>query len=208
MKTAWLLFKTLLLLFVKIVCVLLGFIIVAVALPFRKESKIKYPMTQYAGEWWHVGLPEWAWIWSNDRDGLLGDRRGWWKTHTPLGQHYTSFFSMYWWAAIRNPANNLRYTSLMGCNVEDCDYVLHGDKIVEDDVGLGGKQLVIATDRNTGKQYAGLYVVYEYPFWKKHALIIQLGFKIKPSSFEDIELGHPANIKGFTWEINPFKNIE
>lgn len=198
-----------LLLAVRIPAILVGPLVVAIALPFRVESPTRYKFTQFDGMWWHVGLPRWAWLWSNDRDGLLGDKRGWWSANTPFYVSYTHPFCMWWWAAIRNPANNQRHTKLLSCDVSECNYVVYGDRVVEDDRYLGGKQAVVATNRKTGRKYLGIYIVHEYK-WKRlrgRAFVFQFGFKIKPSSWEDVAKDSSRK-KGFTLEITFFKNLD
>lgn len=188
--------------------IILGFFIVPVALLFRKtDESTKTPFTQYEGNWVFVTLPDWAWCWSNDRDGAIGDKRGWWNENAPFGLGAYHFFSMYWWLAFRNPANNLRFTKLFGCPVVDCTFVYDGDKYVKDKYGMDGKRFIIATHKETDRKYYGFYMVKTYN--EKRALVIQLGFKCQPSNWEEDYSEDPTKgWKGFTFEVNPYKDIE
>lgn len=54
--------------------------------------------TNYNKTKWISKFPSWAWLWSNDEDGV-----------TPPG--YTSRWGTFVWTALRNPVNNLRFVS-------------------------------------------------------------------------------------------------
>src|SRR5690554_1981626 len=61
------------LLFFRLLGIISGLVIVAIAIPFRKEGVSLSDGRKI------VNLPKWAWLWGNDFDGLLGDKRGWWE---------------------------------------------------------------------------------------------------------------------------------
>jgi len=54
--------------------ILSGLVMVALAIPFR------VPAVSLSDGRAIVNLPRWAWLWGNDFDGLLGDKRGWWSS--------------------------------------------------------------------------------------------------------------------------------
>jgi hypothetical protein len=94
-----------------IVLDLLGLFVVAIAIPFRVNGVSGSDGRAI------VNLPRWAWLWGNDYDGLQGDNCGWWAANTPFGWPVDSFLAMWWWAAIRNPSNNMRFVSLWNAPV-------------------------------------------------------------------------------------------
>lgn len=85
----------------------LGVVVVPVALLFRTERPVSDPARQAYPSRKEVHLPRWAWIWDNDAEGMMS-----WMDEWPEmcwnGKPY-SFLSMFQWAAIRNPANNMRF---------------------------------------------------------------------------------------------------
>ncbi|WP_106805738.1 hypothetical protein [Pseudomonas sp. S5D5] len=89
----------------RVTLILLGFLVVPLALPFMTIENPPIAFTQAPGYWGLGRLPAWAWLWSNDRDGALGDKRGWWHMNTPFDLGAYHWFSQFWWLAIRNPAN-------------------------------------------------------------------------------------------------------
>lgn len=197
--------QVLVLLPLRVAFILLGFLVVPVALLFRQyhgDSAVAF--TQYAGTWRLVTLPRWAWPWSNDRDGAIGDKRGWWHASTPFGLGADHYLSMLIWLAFRNPANNLRFTRLFGCPVLSTSATWWGNEVVEDDPGKGGVRFLMAT---TGLwPFYGLYWVRQWS--ETRALVVQIGFKGEPEDWvEDYTGDEQRQWKGFTCEINPAKNI-
>ncbi|TBV12744.1 DUF7338 family protein [Stutzerimonas kirkiae] len=191
----------------RILLIVAGLVIAPLALPFRRmDESTRQPFTTTAGDWLLVTLPGWAWLWSNDRDGAVGDQRGWWHMNAPFGLGAYHWLSMFWWLAIRNPANNARFTRLMGCPVTECTFEYWGDEVVKDKPGQGGVRFMIATHRETGRKYYGLYFV---KAWNdKRALVVQVGFKGEPSDWsEDYSGDASRQWKGLTFEVNPWKNI-
>lgn len=190
----------------RVVMILLGLVVVPLALPWRRRQRCtRRPFTQAEGSWELVTLPRWAWLWSNDRDGALGDKRGWWHKNAPLGLGADHWFSMFWWLAIRNPANNMRFTRLFGCPVTQTRCVYWGQREVEDDPGRGGWRFTWA--RGGGWSWFGFYWVREWSATR--ALVVQLGFKGEPEDWdEDYADDLSRQWKGFTFEINPVKNID
>lgn len=192
----------------------LGLIVVALAIPLRVPGKSlsdQRPITN---------LPRWLHIWGNDYDGLLGDKRMWWRDNcdaqvwfgirpllrrllaklgTDLPQlDVNSYLAMWWWAAVRNPTNNMRLYSLWQAPVRGSTITYKGDAVVEDNPGKGGWQFV--TTENDGKRWYGFYLVHQWN--KDHALVIRLGFKVEPQ-----HQGQDVEPKGMTTKINFYKSI-
>lgn len=190
----------------RVTLILLGLVVVPLALPFLTIENPPIAFTQAPGYWGLGRLPAWAWLWSNDRDGALGDKRGWWHMNAPFGLGAYHWFSQFWWLAIRNPANNMRFSPWFSCPVADCDYRYWGSEVVKDRPGQGGRRLILATHRVTGRRYYGFYGVWQWSATR--ALVIQLGFKPEPSDWQDDYSVDPtAQWKGLTFEVNPWKGI-
>jgi len=190
----------------RVFLILLGFLVVPAALPFLSIEGPPIAFTQAPGFWSLRRLPFWAWLWSNDRDGALGDKRGWWHLNAPFGLGAYHWFSQLWWLAIRNPANNMRFHPWFSCPLTECDFRYWGDKSVEDRPGQGGRRLLLATHKVTGRRYYGFYGVWQWSATR--ALVIQLGFKPEPSDWdEDYSSDPTAQWKGLTFEVNPWKSI-
>lgn len=189
----------------RVAFILLGFVVVPLALPFRQyHADTLEPFSQATGNWQLVTLPRWAWPWSNDRDGALGDHRGWWHENAPFGLGSDHWLSMLIWLAYRNPANNLRFTRLFGCPVLSTVCAWWGSEEVEDDPGKGGVRFLMAASGLL--PFYGLYWVHQWSGTR--ALVVQLGFKGEPSDWaEDYTGDEQRQWKGFTFEVNPFKNI-
>lgn len=189
----------------RVAFILAGFVVVPVALLFRKHhAGTATPFTQSPGNWQLVTLPRWAWPWSNDRDGAIGDKRGWWHVHAPFGLGAYHYLSMLVWLALRNPANNLRFTRLFGCPVLSTSARWWGREEVEDDPGKGGLRFLMASSGLW--PFYGLYWVHEWG--NGRALVVQIGFKGEPSDWvEDYTGDRQRQWKGFTCEINPIKRI-
>lgn len=77
--------------------ILVGLVVVFVALFFtKKEGAVN------ANGWQMERLPSWAWLWSNDYDGVQGEKHGDYQRH----YGFNTFWSKYNWTAVRNPVNN------------------------------------------------------------------------------------------------------
>lgn len=201
---------------IRLVLLLMGLVIVAVGIPFRVHGvsvKSGRDITN---------LPRWLWLWGNDADGLWGDRRLWWHDNAdryvllgilpllrkvfpslPIIQSH-HYLAMYWWAAIRNPVNNLRYVSWFNCVPKDCDIrLLAGDEYqVDDKYGFGGIQFTIARLLSSSwfpVTYYGFYWVHEWNHTR--GFVIRLGHKIEP---RHVGTEEP---KGMVFKINPYKAL-
>ena len=65
-------------------------------------------------------FPGWAWLWSNSEDGVDGLRGGdpaqaWWAERT---QGWLDAKRIFVWAALRNPADNLRFVPALNPKLE------------------------------------------------------------------------------------------
>lgn len=179
----------------RIVLIVCGFVVVAIGIPFRVEGVSGSDGRRI------VNLPKWLWLFGNDYDGLLGDKRGWWEENTPFGVKVDSFLAMWWWAAVRNPVNNMRFMDRYSAPVSGDEVTIdwRGDEIVEDKIGMGGIRL--CWSQVGKKKWYGFYMVKEYG--NGRAFVCRFGFKVKPS--------HAGLIgeerKGMTFKVNPWKDI-
>jgi len=142
------------LLVVRGVLILVGLPAVALAIPF---SVIGHSVSDGR---LIENLPRWAWLFGNDYDGLQGDKRGWWDDNCdaavlfgllPLLRRLgvpldpltkTDWLARWWWAAVRNPVNNLRLVAGFNCPVSECVIRFLGGSVVEDKPGYSGWQFV------------------------------------------------------------------
>lgn len=170
---------------------LIGLVVVAIAIPFRVDGISLSDGRKISN------LPKCVWLFGNDYDGLLGDKRMWWAANTPWGLPADHFISMYTWAALRNPVNNMRLTDMFSCPVEGSTITYKGQAHVRDKVGGEGWQFV--TTENNGKKWFGFYLVH---LWSdKRAFVIRLGYKTEPSDAGSTER------QGMTTKVNLFKQI-
>lgn len=172
--------------------VLSGLVMVPLAIPFHQKG---FSVSDGRSI---VNLPKWAYVWGNDFDGLLGDKRGWWAANTPFHLPVDHFFSMFMWAAVRNPANNMRMLKMFQAPITNSTITYKGDYDVQDDPGEGGWQFV--KTENAGKSWYGLYIVKSYN--STHAFVLRLGFKITPSHQGTADLP-----KGFVTKISFYKEL-
>lgn len=195
----------------QLVGILLGFILVPIGLAFRKkdESTAK-PFTQYNTnrQWVYEDLPNWLKPWQNIEDGLRGDHRGWWDLNSK-GSDSSTLFNMFWWSGVRNPFNYFK-RFMIGCDVRQYAITkLAGQEYVRDDFNSTGWQCLKAKPMHKSGRWLPRYSF--YGVWRygqsNRALVIQLGNKIKLSHNSDIETDEYDYYKGFTFEINPFKDI-
>lgn len=191
---------------------LVGLLVVAVALPFRKQHlETAKPFTdpkQITGTWMLVTLPSWAKPWDNVFDGAWGDKRGWWNTYCldTYDRPCSAFYSMWQWLAIRNPAN---YWSrvICGVDVSRCIFtLLAGQEVVDED--HPGWHFIVATD-DKGREFHSLEFVLPWFFDKSHAVYGRFGWKIKMShAGTPIDAREQDRIKGHVYRVSPFKSIK
>lgn len=200
------------LLVVRVVLILVGLPVVALAMPF---SVIDHSVSDGR---LIENLPRWAWLFGNDYDGLQGDKRGWWGANCdasvlfgllPLLRRLgvpldpltkTDWLARWWWAAVRNPVNNLRLVPGFNCPVSECVIRFLGAPVVEDKPGYSGWQFVAARHAGGRSRWYGFYLVHQWN--TSRAFVLRLGYKIKPEHEGSDEPG-----KGMTYKINPFKAI-
>jgi hypothetical protein len=172
---------------------LMGLVMVAIALPFRVEGISVSDGRKI------INLPRWAWLWGNDFDGVTGDKRGWWANNTPFGWDVNGFAAMYWWTAIRNPANNMRRVPLWSAPIIGSTITYKGNYYVADKLGGDGWQFVKLVDK-TDRSYYGFYFTKQYS--KTRMFVVRVGFKISPT-----HQGTQEQPKGMTTRINPWRKI-
>ena len=199
------LFKSLAVFLLGIPVTLLGLPVVALALPFRTADLTTLkPFTQYRGDWCLVRLPRWALWWDNAYDGALGDKRGWWDNYTG---DCRSFSAMWDWLAIRNPANYWS-RNIAGVDVSDCviEKLAGMDEVIEEP-GLGGWQFLVATS-SSGARYHRLFVVLPWWFDATHAVLIDVGWKVKLSHNGTSAEARPQDrFKGSVFTLSPWKEL-
>lgn len=197
----------------RLVLIVLGLPVVALAVPFPVAGVSLSDGRPI------VNLRRWAWLFGNDFDGLDGDKRNWWADNCdalvlfgllpllrrlglPIGSlPVTSWLARWWWAALRNPVNNMRLLPVFSCPVGECLIEHLGAALVEDKPGQAGWQFVSARRAGGLARWYGLYCVWQLT--GERAFVLRLGFKIKP---EHAQLaGEPA--KGMTFKLNPWKSI-
>lgn len=188
-------YYTLVLFPARVVLVLLGFVMVALALPFAEKD--------YSAEDARVilNLPRWAYVWGNDFDGALGDKKGLWAADTPFGVSVDSFLAKYWWLAVRNPANNMRRLKWFNAPVSGIPFVYWGQELVADKVGLTGWQLVRFNYSDGTWPRVGWYWVKAYGSNGK-CLVMRFGYKVEPRYSKMTE-----EPKGIAFTITPAKTI-
>lgn len=192
---------------IELPAIILGLFLVPIGLLFLKPEGKSVPYTKYPemGSWKLIRLPKWLYPWDNSIDGVLGDRRGWWANET---KDWNPYVAMWWWMAVRNPANQLK-RFILTCDVSRCLVsVYKGQEFVDDEIGYTGFQILQA-ERDDGKKYYQLY--YVRPWGNStRGLVIQMGFKFKLKHNDyDFENDYPhyKRFKGFTFEIAPYKDI-
>lgn len=164
------------------------FIGVAFFLEEAKDSARAFTQFSVYKQWKMRNLGGLLWIFGNDRDGAMGDTRGWWDVNTPFSSA-DSFWSMYWWLAIRNPAINFtRFTKLMAINtaISTVEVLAGAHYDIDDDVL--GWQLLKANDGTLN------YYKFEWTF--------RLGTKVY-----HVLLGHKFDVRHFDtdWTTDPQK---
>lgn len=206
--------QNIILLIINIVTVLAGLFLVPIGLFFLVDGESvsdKRPIRN---------MPKWLWIWGNDADGANGDRRLWWDKKCDelafwgifphlrsLGYNVPTLnsnnpFAQYWWLAVRNPSNNLRFIPFISCPLEKCVITYFGDFKVKDKLGFEGWQLVLATHKESMFIWMGLYIVIKYKN-SNNGLRMRLGFKVEP---DDNYYSEPKSV-GFAISILPNKDL-
>lgn len=174
------------------VMIILGLVMVPLGLLFRRQDVSSLtPFIEHPGNWSMVNLIGIFKPWSNHRDGMVGDKRGDWNAL--CGDAYR-FKNMFWWAAIRNPANYFSRRTL-GIN-------LIFNKVI---FLKGDNKDLSEWDRGWQFMKCGPYYKFEARWRLKSINIhILMGHKIRPS-----HIGRQAaswlpgkSWKGCTFKIN------
>lgn len=190
---------------VQLVGIVLGIFLMPIFLLFVDDSKKELTYkTDGVNEWWLRTLPKLALFWNNKIDGTLGDEDFRYASRDiPFGLKNTSLLGQYWWMAIRNPFNYFK-RFILACDVrKNVVEKIAGQDYVRDDLMSTGWQFL-----KCGKFYT-FYGVWKWKWSDTHAVVVQLGnkfdlqdnFKVYPS-----DQGYKY-FKGFTFEINPYKDI-
>ena len=190
--------------------VLIGPVVVAVGLMFRKtDPSTEKHFTTFNTDrvWVYEDLPNWLKWYQNIEDGLRGDHRGWWDANS-FGKDSSKLFNMFWWSAIRNPANYFK-RFVIGCDIRQYSFVkLAGKDHVRDDFASTGFQIIKAVPKTEKVKVPRFMLYYVKRYGNSNrALVIQLGNKIKLEHNTAVEQDEYDYFKGFTFEVNPFKDI-
>lgn len=183
----------------------MGIFLVPIFLLFADDSKKDSTYkSDGVNEWWLRTLPKPALFWDNKIDGTLGDDDFRYASRDiPFGLKNTSFLGQYWWMAFRNPFNYFK-RFLLACDVrKNTIEKISGQDYVRDDLDSTGWQFL-----KCGKFYT-FYGVWKWKGSATRAVVIQLGNKF---DLEDNLKTYPSEseykyFKGFTFEINLFKDI-
>lgn len=191
--------------FVQTLGIVAGFVIIPIGLLFKKEDKSITEKFKYGhGYWYPVHLPKILEPWDNLEDGFRGDRQGrYWNRDSNIK---SEFLKMINWGAFRNPFNNYKRYKL-GIDIRHHVFTkLAGQDYVRDDLDNTGWQFLKGTNKSGESDAYMFYLVYRYGS-SNRGLVIQLGNKIKLSHNTAVEEDEYDYWKGFTMEINPFKDI-
>lgn len=195
---------------VQAIGIIAGLVLVPIGLLFRTldQGTMKRFTTFNTDRFWvKEDLPNWLRWYQNDEDGLRGDHRGWWDANS-FGGDSSKVFNMFWWSAIRNPLNYFK-RFVIGCDVRNYEIVkLAGKDHVRDDFESTGFQFLKAIPKKDNIKLPRYMLYYVLRYGKTNrALVIQIGNKIKLDHNNVIEEDEYDYYKGFTVEINPFKDI-
>lgn len=192
---------------IQIVSALLGLIIVPIALCSSVSSPLEFKTSALGPlNWYPVHLPKWAWLWDNEKDGMRGDHKGRWLNRDAPKWLSNDTLRMFWWAAIRNPANNLKRL-VLGCDIRSHRIeTLKGNDYVRDDAKSAGFQLVRAKSKYGRTTRYHLYYVRVYKGTNR-AIVIELGNKVRVDHIGQVYDDEVKYYKGLTFEVSLFKKI-
>jgi len=196
---------------VQLVGMVTGIFIVPLMLLFGKfdeDSQQRFTKFNTNRFWIREKFPKVFWPWDNIEDSSTGDHRGWWDANC-FDADSRLWKNRFWWLAVRNPFNNFkRY--VLGCDVREYHFTkLGGQDVVRDDFRNTGWQLLKASPRKGSSKWLPRYQFYLVARYgtSGRALVVQLGNKIKLEHETAVEKDEIDYFKGFTWEINPYKDI-
>ena len=180
----------------RVVLALVGIFVVPVALLFAHTETS--PVTRRYTGWQYKRLPFWAWIWDNETYGTMGNHHWQEARYNPLFyKKPASFWSQWYWLAIRNPTNNMAEWALSSLDLRETSKVFWVGAASVDNY-FPGWQFVWA--KKGIVYYPGIYGMQPIPFTGR-ALELRLGFKLKPEDNDS----EPDRRVGLTFIINPFK---
>lgn len=191
---------------------ILGLFLQPIAILLAKESKVDSKLfSQFPqhGVWYMRTAPKWLFPFGNERDGFLGDKRGWWANECD-GEEET-FLSQYLWSALRNPCNNMRFMPISSCNAKEAEItLLAGQEYVHDKVEYAGWQFVRALDKYKIPYY-GFYFVKPRKDDPTKGIVIRIGFKVEPrhnTEFDNVPVeAYGSYYKGMTFRFALNKDI-
>lgn len=175
---------------------------------FDKSSEQKFTLYNKDRYWIREVFPKVFWPWDNIEDSSTGDHRGWWDANCFKGNSRL-WINRFWWLAIRNPFNNFkRY--ILGIDSRQYNYsLLAGQDYVRDDLQSTGWQFLKASPKLGSSKRLPRYQFYLVARWggSTRALVVQLGNKMKLSHQDRVEKEEIDYFSGFTFEVNPWKDI-
>jgi len=184
---------------IRLPLILIGLVVTPIALRDRKISmKGAQKFTQFHKDdiWFHIGLPKWAWLWSNDRDGAMGDKRGWW--HNEVNRKSQNMWPMYKWLALRNPVNNLGFLPFFSCDISKAKVeVIAGHEAPDYKDMPKGLQILKANDGKFN---------YYHLYYTSDRFYIRIGHKIKlvHNLYVHSETDPTKSLKSFTFRIRKY----
>ena len=168
--------------------------------PITSKRSEKYSsMSSPEWEYWNSPYKLFSW-WNNYEDGTLGEPSG--KHSARVGGKEKSKWNQYLWT-IRNPFNWAKRTnSKYHCLVDNCTIEYYGQYELSDkEVDKQGWQLVIATDKYSGRKYHSYRSVkVTEDMQVRH---IRIGMKISPAHAMSVQ-DEDDKDKAFTLRL-PFK---
>lgn len=94
---------------VAVICDIIGLVVIPILIAANRYDYRRSYIPAWSDRVLLQFTPRWAWIWSNEEDGIDGLRGGdpaqyWWRDRYPNRPRWRMFV----WSALRNPSNNLR----------------------------------------------------------------------------------------------------
>jgi len=143
---------------------------------------------------------KWAWLWSNDEDGVLGSVE--WEEKYKARPRWGAFV----WTALRNPSNNLRYVPKLNVKIDPTKITYvgnHDDPPRKPDVKPPVGDVKWAYTKHG--YYSGF--VYRRQLTKERHFQIRLGWKLIPKDrFGVDDNDHRKTSCGFGTQLHLFRN--
>ena len=188
--------------------IILGLFVVPVMLIFGEfdyNSSKRFTTYNTNRYWIRETFPKVFWPWDNIEDSSTGDARGWWDANS-FGKDSRKVINRFFWLAVRNPFNNFkRY--VLGIDIRNYGILkLAGQDKVRDDFDNTGWQFLKACSIDGKPSRYMFYLVKRYKS-SDRALVIQIGNKIKLEHNVAVEDKEVDYWKGWTAEVNFYKDI-